>query len=181
METEALTSKEDTMTRNGSQGFAAAAALFAVIMIVSACGPEQAPIEDRGETPVTAMPDPPAAPTFDLVIEADAQGPEGWGVVPVIRLRPGESVRLRFAGARVWMLIPDTSLEVFGTGVRKAEGDGFTALTFGEDGVILQLSAVDAAGIREFHYSVLALEGVDKGRWSYIHGNNPPPRMIIGG
>lgn len=169
------------MTRNGSQGFAAAAALLAVILIVSACGPEQAPIEDRGETPVTAEPDPPTAPTYELVIEADEKGPEGWGVVPEIRLRPGESVRLRFAGARVWMLIPDTSLEIFGSEVRKAEGEGFTALTFGEDGVILRLPSAYAAGIREFHYSVLALEGVDKGRWSYIHGNNPPPRMIIGG
>lgn len=181
METEALTLKEDTMTRNGSLGLAAAAALFAVIMIVPACGPEPAPVEGRGETPVTAVPDPPTAPTYEFVIEADEKGPEGWGVIPAIRLLPGESVRLRFAGARVWMLIPDTSLEVVGTGVRKAEGDGFTALTFGEDGVILRLSATDAAGIREFHYSVLALEGVDKGRWSYIHGNNPPPRMIIGG
>ncbi len=169
------------MTRNGSQGLTAAAVLFAAIMISPACGPAPAPVEGRGETPVTAVPDPPTAPTFELVIEADDRGPEGWGVVPPIRLRPGESARLRFAGARVWMLIPDTSLEIFGTDVRKAEGEGFTALTFGEDGIILRLPAADTAGIREFHYSVLALGGVDKGRWSYIHGNNPPPRMIIGG
>lgn len=169
------------MTRNGSQGFAAAAALLAVILIVSACGPEQAPIEDRGETPVTAEPDPPTAPTYEFVIEADEKGPEGWGVVPEIRLLPGESVGLRFGGARVWMLIPDSSLEVFGTGVRKAEGEGFTALTFGEGGVILRLPDAYAAESRDFHYSVLAQVGGDEGRWSYIHGNNPPPRMIIGG
>lgn len=169
------------MTRRGSQGLAAAAVLFAVIMVSPACGPEPDAGEGREETPVTAVPDPPTAPTYELVIEADAEGPEGWGVVPEIRLLPGESVRLRFAGARVWMLIPDTSLEVFGTEVRRAEGEGFTALTFGEDGVIFRLPAADAAGIREFHYSVLALEGVGKERWSYIHGNNPPPRMIIGG
>jgi hypothetical protein len=111
-------------------------------------------------------------------IEVDAKEVEGWAKIPTIEVAPGQVVEFSAAPARVWVLIPDPYVEHIGGQGAWSRNDAFLAFEVLEDGATVRIAEDFPNEDRTVHYAVMVERG---GRWSYVHGNNPPPGMIIRG
>ena len=139
-------------------------------------------------------PEPPAAtecdnervaaeqPTFvhNLAVEAiDEKLRKEWKPLKPVTVKRGEGVLFSVDGPTVWILIPDGRIKkVFG-GTEWAKAKSF--ITFkvekGSAVVMVPRDYPNPEKEIEIHYSVLVRDV--NGQWEYVHGENPPPKMIV--
>lgn len=155
----------------------AAVAISAAVAFGPACRPghgdePQPATANQEEQPMSVE------PSERVSIELDAKEVEGWAKIPPIDVKPGEVVEFTAAPARVWVLIPDPYVEHLSGNGAWSRNDAFLAFEVLEDGAMIRIAEDFPNEDRTVHYAVMVERD---GRWSYVHGNNPPPGMIIRG
>ncbi len=163
------------MNTSWRNGLAAGATLCGVILLGPACQPgtsggePTAPGEKAGTVEV-------GDPDQEVTIELSKDGTEGWGNIPPVQIRTGTALRFVAPGAKAWIVIPSGVLEHRAGRGEWCAGRGFVAFEVVEGGTTIGLTE-EIAVEETVHYSVMVER---EGAWSYVHGENPPPRMIIG-
>ncbi len=165
------------MRRWQSRWILATIALSSFVLVGGACPPEK--VEEKEQTGGTIVMEQPT-PVERHVVERDPDKPGTWKPLPVVRVQTGKPAGIDFGSATAWILIPDTSLEVFGENVDSVQHDNFTAIKVTGGELVLALPQGYGGEVKEFLYSVLAADQTERPLWDYVHGANPPPRMIIG-
>lgn len=164
------------MSASWKHGFAAAVTLCGVILVWPACQPgpsggEPAAAEEEKETTELAEPD------QEVILELNKDGTEGWKNLPTVTIRTGTTLRFVAPQAKAWIVIPSGVLEHRAGRGEWCAGTGFVAFEVVEGGTTIGLRQ-EIPVEETVHYSVMVEH---EGAWSYVHGSNPPPRMIIGG
>lgn len=102
-----------------------------------------------------------------------------WKKIKPVEVPRGGGVRFIVKGGAAWITIPDGQIKRSSGGRDWAKGQSF--ITFrveeGEAVVMVPRDYSSPTKTSEIHYSVLARNG--GGRWEYVHGENPPPRIVI--
>jgi hypothetical protein len=170
--------KEDIAMRQWqSRWILATIALGSFVLVGSACPPEE--VEQKEQTGGPIVMEPPT-PVERHVVERDPDKPGAWKPLPVVRVQTAKPAGIDFGSATAWILLPDTTLEVFGDNVDSVKHDDFTAIKVTGGELVLALPQGYGGGVQEFLYSVLAEDSTGRPLRDYVHGANPPPRMIIG-
>lgn len=137
------------------------------------------------------------APVQDVNIEAEAESAETkqqavsadvkkspttamkWKKIPPVKVPRGGGVRFIVEDHAVWIVIPDGKFKRSGGGRDWAKGKSFIAFKVekGEAVVMVPNDYPSSPADIDIHYSVLARNS--GGEWEYVHGENPPPRIII--
>ena len=115
---------------------------------------------------------------YEVSITLDEKGAEGWGNISTVIVKPGETVHFVAGDAAVWILIPEGLLEHVSGSSEWCKTKTFVAFAVDREGTIVRVPEDFPNEDRRIHYSVLARHGES---WGYVHGNNPPPGMIIRG
>lgn len=145
-----------------------AAVVLAVTVAAPACQCKSVESKEATKHFITVAPD-----------EADR---EKWKPIQTIEVREGDTIEINGGANTVWLLIPDNRFSLVEGACDWVSTESFTALKVETEPVIIQLDGCDpsAEPTENIHYSVLARSPEDApSRWDYVHGNNPPPRMII--
>ena len=153
--------------------------VFAVLAVVPACRPcPDAPATTECEKEQVTVEE----PTFvhNLAVEAhDDKVKNAWKLLKPVTAKRGEGVLFSVDGPTAWILIPDGKIKrVFG-GTEWAKAKSFIAFKV-ENGTAVVMVPRDYPNPEqdiEIHYSVL-VQNVS-GQWEYVHGENPPPKIII--
>jgi hypothetical protein len=156
---------------------------LSVIIFVAALavGPACQPGHTDEKPPAPAIEEEPVSrtgATYEVSITMDEDGVEGWSNLRPIELRPGETVNFVATDSTIWILIPEGLLEHAGGTGAWCQTDAFVAFAVDQKGTAVRVPENFPSEDRQFHYSVLARRGE---HWGYVHGNNPPPGMIIRG
>ena len=117
-----------------------------------------------------------------ITVEPDETGKHTWLPIETIKVRNGDTIHIDGGGHAVWFLFPDNRFILLEGGSDWVSTESFTAFKVGKEPVILRLDGCDPTDepTEKMHYSVLVRSAKDvPDRWDYVHGNNPPPRMII--
>lgn len=149
---------------------AVAAVLLAVLVAAPAC-------QCESEVPIKKT-------EHDVGIEP--AGPDGkyyWKTIPEIDVSSGDTIRFTANEHTIWVLIPDNRFKLVEGGSDWVVSKSFTAFKVESGYAIVRLDkCLDEADAPKdkINYSIMVLEGKDlSGRWDYVHGDNPPPRMIV--
>jgi len=160
----------------------AAVILLAVLVAAPACRPcPEPPVktvceQDAGEI---------AEPTFvhNIAVESreTVTGIEWKPVKPII-VKRGEAVNFPVNGATAWFLIPDGLFKKVAGGADWAKAKSFISFKV-ENGSAIVMVPKDYPPFDKdvvIHFSILVRHDKDQpGQWEYVHGENPPPKMII--
>ena len=155
--------------------------MCAALAVGLACPPDQtdkpATKEPTGNEPQKVI-----VPDHKILIAADATAIEGWGTIDTIEVRAGEVIGFEKGEQgpeKAWILIPDEHFEQVGGDGTWSKTGAFFAFEVGDEGMLVRvLKGSTEEEVRTVHYSVMVMRD---GKWAYVHGNNPPPRMIIHG
>lgn len=152
---------------------AAAAVLLAVLVAAPACQCEsEVPIMNTNHEVAVDLTDPDAK---------DAK--YKWKLIPEIDVSSGDTIRFTSNEHTVWILIPDNRFKLVEGGSDWVVSKSFTAFKVEDGYAIVRLDeCLDRSddAKEKIHYSIMVREGKDPtGRWGYVHGENPPPRMIV--
>lgn len=106
-----------------------------------------------------------------------------WKTIPEIDVSSGDTIRFTSNEHTVWILIPDNRFKLVEGGSDWVVSKSFTAFKVEDGYAIVRLDeCLDRSddAKEKIHYSIMVREGKDpSGRWGYVHGENPPPRMIV--
>jgi hypothetical protein len=114
---------------------------------------------------------------------ADPDSKYKWKTIPDIDVSSGDTIRFSSNEHTIWVLIPDNRFKLVEGGSDWVVSKSFTAFTVEGGSAIVRLDECldDSEDDKEkIHYSIMVRDGKDpSGQWDYVHGENPPPRMII--
>ena len=116
---------------------------------------------------------------LDAKIVKSPADPKKWKKIPPVEVSQGGGVRFTAEADTAWIIIPDAKIRRFSGGKDWARGKSFIAFKVkdGDAVVMVPSNHHDSKTPVVIHYSVLAQN--PEGEWDYVHGDNPPPRMII--
>ena len=146
---------------------AIAAVLLAVLVAAPACQCDS----EESERPKT---------NYVIKVESDVKGaPHKWKPIKTITVRGSETILIEVGNNSVWFLVPDNRFTLLEGDCEWVASQSFTAFKIEKGYAVIRLDECGAGAepVEGIHYSVL-VQDVD-GKWDYVHGNNPPPRMII--
>jgi hypothetical protein len=112
--------------------------------------------------------------------EPDSKYP--WKTIPDIDVSSGDTIRFTTNEHTIWVLIPDNRFKLVEGGSDWVISTSFTAFKVDGYAIIKLDECLDEADAakEKIHYSIMVRDGESpSGRWDYVHGNNPPPRMIV--
>ena len=109
----------------------------------------------------------------------DKDGKIEWKKIGLISVRGGDTIRISVEEHTAWFLIPDDRFRLLEGGSDWVTSKSFTAFKVENGYAVIRLDGCssDPEPRDEIHYSVLVRHA--KGPWEYVHGENPPPKMII--
>jgi hypothetical protein len=114
---------------------------------------------------------------------ADPDSEYKWKTIPDIDVSSGDTIRFSSKELTVWVLIPDNRFKLVEGGSDWVVSKSFTAFKVEGGYAIVRLDECldESEDAKEkIHYSIMVRDGKDaSGQWDYVHGENPPPRMII--
>jgi hypothetical protein len=116
----------------------------------------------------------------EISVEYDKDGkPYQWMPIKTISVQGGDTVRITVKEHTAWFLVPDDRFTLLEGGSEWVASRSFTAFKIKDGFAVLRLDECDSGATPEveLHYSVLVLNA--NGGWDYVHGNNPPPGMIV--
>jgi len=146
---------------------AVAAVLLAMLIIAPAC---------QGRTE-----EPESVPSIAVEL-GDAQAKYKWRPIREFSVRCGESIPINVGDNIALFLIPSDRFKP-GQGISDwVVSKTFTAFKVegGEATIMLDECFPASEPDLVIQYSVLARHAEDRpGEWDYVHGENPPPRMIV--
>ena len=106
-----------------------------------------------------------------------------WKTIPEIDVSSGDTIRFTSNEHTVWILIPDNRFKLVEGGSDWVVSKSFTAFKVEDGYAIVRLDeCLDRSddAKEKIHYSIMVRAAKDpSGRWGYVHGENPPPRMIV--
>ena len=160
---------EEEMTNSYRYSFAAATLLLAVLVAAPAC-------QCESEVPIKV--------TEHVVgIEpAESESKYHWKKIPEIDVSSGDTIRFISNEHTIWVMIPDNRFKVVEGGGDWVVSKSFTAFTLSDGYAIVKMDeCLTPAETKEtIHYSIMVRAVEDPSdRWDYVHGENPPPRMIV--
>jgi hypothetical protein len=149
---------------------AVAVVLLAVLAAAPAC-------QCESEVPIK---------TTEFDVAAELAAPDDryrWKTIPEIDISSGDTIRFTSNEHTIWVLIPDNRFKLVEGGSDWVVSKSFTAFKVENGYAIVRLDKCLDESDRpkeKINYSIMVREGKDhSGPWSYIHGDNPPPRMIV--
>ena len=154
---------EEDMSNPFRYAIVVAAVLLAVLVAAPAC-------QCQSEEPTK----------HEIFVESDKDGdPYQWMPIKTITVQSGDTIRITVKEDAAWFLIPDDRFTLLEGGCEWVASKSFTAFKVKEGFAVLRLDECDsgAEAADELHYSVLVQNA--NGKWDYVHGNNPPPGMIV--
>jgi len=113
---------------------------------------------------------------------ADPDGKYKWKMIPEVDVSSGDTIRFTSNEHTVWILIPDNRFKLVEGGSDWVVSKSFTAFKVEAGYAIVRLDEClgESDTKEKIHYSIMVRDGKDpSGKWDYVHGENPPPRMII--
>lgn len=116
----------------------------------------------------------------EISVEQDKDGKlYPWMPIKTITVQSGDTIRITVKEHTAWFLIPDDRFTLLEGGCEWVASKSFTAFKVKDGFAILRLDECESGTEPpdELHYSVLVLNA--NGEWDYVHGNNPPPGMIV--
>lgn len=184
------------MSNRLRNAFFVAVALLVLLGAAPACRPShEMPTPPAGVEDVVIQEEPDSVQ--DVTIEAEAVSAETeqqavgadvkksptaalkWKKIGPVTVSRGGGVRFKVGIHAAWIIIPDGRIKKSSGGKDWAKGKSFIAFKV-ENGEAVVMVPKDYPGSTtpvEIHYSVLARNA--GGEWEYVHGENPPPRIII--
>lgn len=168
---------EEDMTNPFRTMIVVATLLLAVLVAGPACRPcpeQPAQTEEKPEEVVQEEP----SLVHEVQVDLDKDETQ-WAKIEPVRVRRGEGVRFNVNQHTVWILIPEVGFQLVSGGSDWAVGKSMTAFKVERGSALIMLdnSFEDGEPNQDIHYSVLVRHA--DGPWEYIHGENPPPRMIV--
>jgi hypothetical protein len=119
----------------------------------------------------------------DIAVQlADPGSKYNWKTIPDIDVSSGDTIRFTSNEHTIWVLIPDNRFKLVEGGSDWVISKSFTAFKVSGGYAIVRLDeCLDTSEAKEsIHYSIMVRDGKEGSeRWDYIHGENPPPRMIV--
>lgn len=158
------------MTNPFRYTIAVAAALLAVLVAAPACQCDSV--------------EPIKSTEHDVAVEsAGTDGKYIWKTIPEVDVSSGDTIRFSSNEHTIWVLIPDNRFKLVEGGSDWVVSKSFTAFKVENGHAIVRLDKCLDESDRPkemIHYSIMVRDGKEpSGRWDYVHGDNPPPRMII--
>jgi hypothetical protein len=148
---------------------AVAAVLLAVLVAAPAC-------QCDSVEPITKI-------EHDVTVEMAAPDSKyPWKTIPEIDVSSGDTIRFTTNEHTIWVLIPDNRFKLVEGGGDWVVSKSFTAFTVAGYAIIKLDQCLDDSDEpkEKIHYSIMVRDGKEgSDRWDYIHGDNPPPRMIV--
>ena len=117
-----------------------------------------------------------------ITVEMDEKGEHKWKPIKTIEVWSGDTIHIDGGGHAVWILIPENRFILVEGACDWVSTESFTAFKVEKEPAIIQMDGCDTSEepTEKIHYSVLVRSsGEEKDQWEYVHGNNPPPGMII--
>ncbi len=103
--------------------------------------------------------------------------------IPEIDVSSGDTIKFISNEYTIWVLIPDNRFKLVEGGSDWVVSKSFTAFKVEGGYAIVRLDERLEASDRpkeKIHYSIMVLDGKDSSdKWDYVHGENPPPRMVV--
>jgi len=155
-----------------------ATVLLAVLATAPACRPcPEQPQQAEKQQEVAVQEE----PTFvhDIAVNLEEVKEEiRWTPIKPVTVQRGEGVLFSVDVNTAWILIPDGEIKAV-SGTEWAKAKSFIAFKVenGSAAVMVPKDYPASEHEVEIHYSVLVRDV--EGRWEYVHGENPPPKMII--
>ncbi|MCW8984380.1 MAG: hypothetical protein OQK55_03490 [Thermoanaerobaculales bacterium] len=119
----------------------------------------------------------------DVAVEqAEPDSKYPWKTIPDIDVSSGDTIRFTTNEHTIWVLIPDNRFKLVEGGSDWVVSKSFTAFKVAGYAIIKLDKCLDESDSpkEKIHYSIMVLDGKEEsGRWEYVHGDNPPPRMIV--
>ena len=118
-------------------------------------------------------------------VAVELAGPDdtyNWKTIPEVDVSSGDTIRFSSNEHTIWVLIPDNRFKLIEGGSDWVVSKSFTAFKVEGSYAIVRLDEclAESETKENIHYSIMVRGGKDpSGRWDYIHGKNPPPKMII--
>ena len=143
----------------------------------AACQPCPEPPAQAEKTPEKVVQVEPTS-VHEVTVDLDKEGIQ-WAKIKPVTVRRGEGIRFTVKQHTAWILIPEVGFRLVSGGSDWAVGKSFTALKVEKGSALIMLdnSFEDIEPNQEIHYSVLVRHA--DGPWEYVHGDNPPPKIII--
>jgi hypothetical protein len=151
--------------------------LLAVVVAGPACRPcPEQPAQTEEKPEVVVQEDP--SFVHEIQVDLDKDGIQ-WALIQPVKVGRGEAIRFTVQGHTAWVLIPESGFRLVSGGSDWVVGESITAFKVEKGSALIMLdnSFEETDPVHVIHYSVLARH-VD-GPWEYVHGENPPPKMII--
>jgi hypothetical protein len=124
--------------------------------------------------------EPPMKTNHRIALEwEEIEGKITWRKIQPLTVRSGDTIRIDAGEHTAWILIPDDRFKLLEGGSDWVISRSFTAFKVAEGSTVIMLDECESGAEpkEEMHYSVLVRHV--KGHWEYVHGDNPPPKMII--
>lgn len=157
---------EEDMTNPFRYTIAVAAVLLAMLVAAPACQCES---------------EEPKKPTkHDIAVALDDDDAQyRWKPIETITVQSGDTIRFTVKEHTAWILIPDDRFRLLDGGSDWVASKSYTAFKVENGSAVIRLDecATGAEPEEEMHYSVLVRQV--NGKWDYVHGKNPPPRMVL--
>jgi hypothetical protein len=154
-------------------------ACVSLSLAMTVCGSDGSATDEPTKEP-KVMEDPAIQEILITVTEQD--GKVTWKNVPPVRVHTGDSIDFKVKIGSAWILIPDGQIESTAGGREWARAKGLLAFELGEDGATVTVPEdyqMDGDEV-VITYSIMARADIDGASgWGYVHGENPPPRIII--
>lgn len=147
-----------------------AAVLLVILVTAPAC---------RGETEESKE----QIPANRIVVAPDEKrDPYPWRSIGPVTVHRGETIPIEVGDNAALFLFPTDGIKLVSGGSDLVISRSFTAFRV-EDGravIMVDRCFPGSEAEQQIHYSVLARQRSDSaGQWDYVHGENPPPKMII--
>jgi len=160
---------EEDMTNPFRYTIAVAAVLLAMLVAAPAC-------QCESEVPIKTT-------KHQVAVElADADGKYKWKMIPEVDVSSGDTIRFTSNEHTLWVLIPDNRFKLVEGGSDWVVSKSFTAFKVEGGYAIVRLDEClgESDTKEKIHYSIMVRDGKDSpGQWDYVHGENPPPRMVL--
>jgi hypothetical protein len=117
-----------------------------------------------------------------VVAPEDVKGEYKWKRITPAKVHRGETIPIDVGQNAALFLFPTDGIKLVSGGSDLVISRSFTAFRVEGSGAVIMVDPCfpDSGADQEIHYSVLARRSDDPvGRWDYVHGNNPPPKIII--
>ena len=165
--------------RNDTKSKLMVLACVSLSLAMTVCGSDGSATDEPNKEPKVTE----NQTTHEVLITVTQQdGKIKWENVPPVRVHTGDSIDFKMETGSAWILIPDGQIEGTAGGREWARAKGLLAFELGEDGATVtvpedyQMDGDEAV----VTYSIMARADIDGASgWGYVHGENPPPRMII--